>query len=230
MAEIDPNIKAGVLGRGKIFAVGDIHGCVAKLQRLFERLPYTKGIDTLVFMGDYIDRGPDSRKVIDFILGLKHDGHNLVALMGNHEYYLLKFANTEDTVFLAPLREIGAEATIESYGAKGLGAIYGLAFMPESHRDFLNGLIPLWETAEFIFVHGGLIPDMAVKDQTQPAIYEIRDMFLSSAFDFGKRVIFAHTPFETPFVTPTKIGIDTGAVYGNLLTALELPGLRFYHA
>lgn len=230
MAKIDPGIKAGALKGGKIFAIGDIHGCIAKLQRLFERLPYTKGRDTLVFLGDYIDRGPCSREVIEFIRNLQDGGHNLIPLMGNHEYYLLEFAKTDNDIFLAPLREIGIEATIESYGAKDLSAISGLAFMPQSHQEFLNELMPLWESAGFIFVHGGFIPGIPVKDQAPPVIYEIREPFLSSDFYFGKRIIFGHTPFEMPLVTPAKIGIDTGAVYGNVLTAVELPNLRFYHA
>ncbi|MGC8736981.1 MAG: metallophosphoesterase family protein, partial [Dissulfurimicrobium sp.] len=223
-------IKAGAFEQGKIFAIGDIHGCIANLQRLFERLPYVKNRDTLVFLGDYIDRGPSSKEVIEFILDLRDSGHNLVPLMGNHEYYLLKFANTNDDIFLAALREIGAEATLESYGAKDMGKVAGLAFMPQDHKEFLNGLMPLWEKAGFIFVHGGLMPNIPLKDQTPPEIYEIREMFLSSDFNFGKFVVFGHTPFEMPLVTPTKIGIDTGAVYGNMLTAVELPDIKFYHA
>lgn len=230
MAEINLEIKADVFNKGKIFAIGDIHGCISNLRKLFERLPYLKGRDTLVFLGDYIDRGPDSREVIEFIKDLQDGGHNIIPLMGNHEYYLLKFARTDDEIFLAPLREIGIEATIESYDAKDLSAISGLAFMPPSHQEFLKGLIPLWESDGFIFVHGGFNPGMQIKDQRAPSIYEIRDIFLSSDFDFGKRVVFGHTPFETPLLTPTKIGIDTGVVYGNFLTAVELPDLHFYHA
>lgn len=233
MAEIGLN-KIDSVKRGKIFAIGDIHGCISSLRKLFARLPYIKGRDTLVFMGDYIDRGPDSREVIEFIKNLQDSGHDLIPLMGNHEYYLIKAAAinniTDNDIFITSLRDIGIEATIESYGAKGLSLISGLSFMPLSHREFLNGLMPFWESDEFIFVHGGFNPELRLEEQSIPHIYEMRDIFLTSDFDFGKRVVFGHTPFETPLVTSTKIGIDTGAVYGNFLTAVELPELHFYHA
>lgn len=213
-----------------IFAIGDIHGCLDHIKRLMERLPYVKGRDILVFLGDYIDRGHDSRGVLDFLCGLQDTGHETVMLMGNHEYYLLEAARRGDENFMATLRLIGAEATLQSYGLQDLSQITNLAFMPERHRRFMQELKPLWEIEDFIFVHAGLEPFKTLNEQRPPVIYEIRDAFFSSDFDFGKTVVFGHTPFETPFLAPGRIGIDTGAVYGNLLTAVELPDVRFYFA
>ncbi len=214
----------------RIFAVGDIHGCLEHLKRLMERLPYVKGRDVLVFLGDYIDRGPDSRGVLDFLCELQDTGHETVMLMGNHEYYLLEAARTGYENFMATLRLIGAEATLQSYEMEDSSKIKGLAFMSERHRRFLRELKPFWEAEGFIFVHAGLDPFKALNDQMPPTIYELRDVFFSSDFDFGKTVVFGHTPFETPLLAPGRIGIDTGAVYGNLLTAVELPEVRFYCA
>lgn len=211
-----------------IFAVGDIHGCLEHLKRLMKRIPYVKGRDILIFLGDYLDRGPDSRGVLNFLCELQDTGHETVMLMGNHEYYLLEAARTGDENFIRTLRLIGVEATLQSYKVDDLSKIKGLAFMPERHRRFLRGLTPFLEMEGFIFVHAGLDPSKALNEQIPPAIYEIRDVFFSSNFDFGKTVVFGHTPFETPFVAPDRIGIDTGAVYGNLLTAVELPEVRFY--
>lgn len=214
----------------RIFAIGDIHGCLSHLKQLFERLPYVTGRDVLVFLGDYIDRGPDSRGVLDFLCELQDTGHETVMLMGNHEYYLLEAARTGDENFMATLRLIGAETTLQSYGVQDLSQLTNLAFMPERHRRFLQELKPVWETEDFVFVHAGLEPFKPLSDQRPPVIYEIRDIFFDSNFDFGKTVVFGHTPFETPFVRHGRIGIDTGAVYGNLLTAVKLPEVEFYFA
>jgi len=211
-----------------IFAIGDIHGCLAHLKRLLNGLPYVKGRDVLVFLGDYIDRGPDARGVVDLLCDLEDTGHETVMLMGNHEYYLLQAAQGSDENFITTLRLIGIEATLQSYGVQEPSQIKDLAFMPERHRRFLQGLKPLWQTEDFIFVHAGLEPFKALSDQRPPIIYEIRNAFFDSDFEFEKTVVFGHTPFETPFVRHGRIGIDTGAVYGNLLTAVKLPEVEFY--
>ncbi|MGW8161653.1 MAG: metallophosphoesterase family protein, partial [Desulfobulbales bacterium] len=89
---------------------------------------------------------------------------------------------------------------------------------------------PSYMTDTHIFVHAGLYPGIPIERQDFESLYEMRQVFLESEYDFGKVVVFGHTAFATPLVTKTKIGIDTGAVYGNMLTALELPAMVFYHA
>jgi serine/threonine protein phosphatase 1 len=229
----ESNLLATVLGStmiGKIFAIGDIHGCAAKLEALLRRLPFDRAQDTLVFLGDYLDRGPDAKKVLDQLCRLRAEGVRIVPLMGNHEYLLLEYHRNPDQALLPYLRRLGLENTLESYGGASLAALASLAFLPGDHRDFLLSLLPYWETEEYIFVHAGLRPDQPLAEQDTSDLCEIREPFLSEERDYGKRVIFGHTPFATPLLTPFRTGIDTGAAYGNLLTAVELPGLRFHHA
>lgn len=215
---------------GKIFAIGDIHGCADKLATLLGRLPYEAGRDTLVFIGDYLDRGPGARQVLDQLCRLRREGVRLVALMGNHEYLLLEYHRSGDPTLLPYLRRLGLEHTLASYGGASLAELASLSFMPQEHRKFLYSLIPYWETPDYIFVHAGLRYDQPLEAQDISDFCEVRDTFLAEERDFGKRIVFGHTPFATPLITPNKIGIDTGASYGNLLTAVELPDLRFYHA
>ncbi len=215
---------------GKIFAIGDIHGCADKLRTLLARLPFDAGCDTLVTLGDYFDRGPGAREVLDQLCRLRAEGVRFVAIMGNHEYLLLEYHRSKDPALLPYLRRLGLEKTLESYGGASLAVLGDLSFLPAEHRAFLDSLLPYWETEEYIFVHAGLRFDQPLNEQDISDLCEVREPFLSEERDYGKRIIFGHTPFATPLITPNKIGIDTGAAYGNLLTAVELPSLRFYHA
>ena len=216
--------------KGKIFAVGDIHGCYDKLLRLMERLPYDPGRDTLVFLGDYIDRGSRSKEVMAYLSKLKHRVKNMIMLMGNHEYLMLEYHRTGDPSLLPFLRHLGIDSTLDSYQAGNPQSLHEMLFLPEEHLQLFQSLLPYWETDDYIFVHAGLEPGIPLEKQDISSLCETRSAFVSEDHDYGKVVVFGHTPFDLPFVTPTRIGIDTGAVYGNLLTALELPGLVFHHA
>ena len=215
---------------GTIFAIGDIHGCADKLSRLLGRLPLDRAHDTLVVLGDYLDRGPAARQVLDQLCELRAQGVHLVALMGNHEYLLQEYHKSGDQALLPYLRRLGLEETLASYGGASLAELTALSFLPPAHRAFLDALLPYWETEEYLFVHAGLRAGVPLAEQSLADLCEVREPFLSEEHDYGKRVVFGHTPFATPLITPHKIGIDTGAAYGHLLTAVELPALRFYHA
>ncbi len=215
---------------GKIFAIGDIHGCYDKLRRLMERLPYDPQVDTLVFLGDYIDRGIRSRDVLTYLCQLRRTSKNVVMLIGNHEYMMLEYHRTGDPALLPFLRHLGIDATFDSYGVHSPQSLQKMLFLPEEHRQLLQSLLPYWVTDNYIFVHAGLEYNLPLDQHDLSSLCEMRSSFLSEEHDYGKLVIFGHTAFDMPFVTPTRIGIDTGAVYGNLLTALELPALVFYHA
>ena len=215
---------------GRIFVIGDIHGCYEKLRSLIKRLPYNPEQDTLVFLGDYIDRGGRSREVLNLLCELRRKVKKVVLLIGNHEYLMLEYHRTGDPALLPFLRHLGIDATLDSYGKYSPKSLQELLFMPEDHRQLFHSLLPYWETEDYIFVHAGLEPRIPLDQQDISSLCETRATFLLEDHNFGKLVIFGHTPFDMPFVTPTLIGIDTGAVYGNMLTALELPGFIFYHA
>ena len=213
-----------------IFAIGDIHGCYEKLRELMDRLPYEPGKDRLVFLGDYIDRGSDSARVLDYLCQLREDNPNMICLLGNHEYLLLEYSRNHDPVLLPYLRKMGVDATVNSYQPDGGFNTDPLSFLPPEHLDFLSSLKPYWQTEDYIFVHAGLEPGVPLDATDLTILCEARESFISTEHDYGKKVIFGHTPFSLPLVTPTRIGIDTGAAYGNLLTAVRLPDELFFHA
>ncbi len=209
----------------KIFAVGDIHGCYDKLIAMMKILPWNKNNgDLLVFIGDYVDRGPKSREVVEYLVRLKKQGGDFVFLKGNHEKMLLDYYIEQKDQMLYVAN--GGAETIASYVE---GAIGSKAFvLPEEHLDFLLSLSLFCECDDYIFVHAGLRDGVALPEQLEEDLLWIREEFIYSPYEWNKRVIFGHTALETPFVTPGKIGIDTGAVYHNKLTAVELPRMKFY--
>mgnify|MGYP005831005155 CR=1 FL=1 len=207
---------------GKIYAIGDVHGMLFKLERLLDRIPFRRDRDCLVFLGDYVDRGPDSRGVIDRVLQLMSHGARVVCLRGNHELMMENYLQDQDVEFFLVN---GGAATVHSYSVGNEG---GRCMIPEAHKNFLHGLKKFYETDDYLFVHAGFRPGIAVFDQSDDDVYWIRSEFIGSDYDFGKKVIFGHTPFMKPFVDRRKIGIDTGAVYGNKLTCVCLPDEVFY--
>jgi serine/threonine protein phosphatase 1 len=206
----------------RIFAVGDIHGCLDKLVALMDLIDIDWKTETLVFIGDYVDRGPQSKQVVDYLIDLAQQRENVVFLKGNHEQMLEDYMSGADRLsFLYN----GGGTTLESYLRDGTGDEENL--IPPAHIDFFANLRLYYETDDYIFVHGGLKPGLSLDEQDEWDMLWIRDDFIASNFDFGKRIIFGHTPFQKPMILSNKIGIDTGAVYGNKLTCVELPALRF---
>ena len=209
----------------KIFAIGDIHGCYDRLKALMEKIPIDCSRDALVFIGDYIDRGPHSVEVVDYLIQLKNRFPEVIFLKGNHEDMLDKFINGADrSTYLLN----GGQQTLDSYLTK---PVQSESFpIPPDHMEFFKSLRLYYETEEFIFVHAGLRPRVPLESQNTEDLLWIRDKFVSTKYNFGKRVIFGHTPLKKPLVEPNKIGIDTGAVYGNALTCIQLPDLVFFKA
>ena len=182
-------------------------------------------MDSLVFLGDYIDRGGRSYEVVEHLIRLQSKWPRIVFLKGNHEEMLLRYLNGADRyIYLAN----GGTQTLESYlrhaGKTGRHPI------DEAHMDFFSGLRLYHETEEFIFVHAGLKREVPLQWQVPEDVIWIRESFIYSDYRFEKRVVFGHTPFTEPLVMPNKIGIDTGAVYGNKLTCVKLPEVVFFHA
>ena len=207
----------------RIFAIGDIHGCMDKLGTLIDRLDIEFERDTLVFIGDYIDRGPRSFEVVEYLINFKKRHQNIVFLKGNHEDMLEKYLSGVDRfTYLAN----GGQQTLDSYLEQDRTP---KTFpIPDSHLDFFKSLVLFFETDQYIFVHAGLKNKIPLDLQKTHDLLWIRSEFIHSDYDFGKQVVFGHTPFPEPLVLPNKIGIDTGAVYGNKLTCVKLPELEFY--
>jgi serine/threonine protein phosphatase 1 len=207
----------------RIFAVGDIHGCLDKLVSLMDIIDVDLKKETLVFMGDYIDRGPHSKEVVDYLIDLASGGNRVVFLKGNHELMLQNYLSGEDKLsFLYN----GGEATLGSYMKSG--GLNEASLIPPGHLEFFDNLRLYYETENYIFVHGGLKANIPLEHQDEWDMLWIRDEFIYSDFDFGKLVIFGHTPFREPLILDNKIGIDTGAVYGNKLTCVELSAMKFF--
>lgn len=199
--------------------IGDIHGCHASLTALLDRV--VPRVDTIVFLGDYVDRGPDSRKVVDTILALQQTHDRVITLMGNHDFLFREYLAGRDAAFFL---EIGGRETLASYGlSPSSSPAEVVRLVPAAHRSFFNTLPLVWEDHHALYVHAGLQPGLHLSQQTQEWCLWAREAFLQSAFNFGKPVVFGHTAFDQPLVTADKIGIDTGAVYGGRLTALLLP-------
>jgi serine/threonine protein phosphatase 1 len=212
----------------RIFAIGDIHGCLDKLILLMRLIKVDPETDLLVFIGDYIDRGDHSKEVVDYLVDIKRRFRQTFFLLGNHEQMLLEYLEQKnEEAFLYN----GGEKTLRSYWAGGPKPEAAPHYwLPEDHYDFYRSLLPYYEHEEYIFVHAGLRNGIPLDRQDLNDLIWIREEFFYSAYDFGKPVVFGHTPFPQPFIHNRRIGIDTGAVYGNRLTALELPAMRFYAA
>ena len=211
------------MSEGKIFVVGDVHGCLEMLKRLIDKIEWNSSNDRLIFIGDYIDRGQDSKGVVDFILKLKKDSPLIQCLIGNHEQMFLDYLSGVDSQsFILN----GGLPTLRSYNEERLRSEDPL--IPSAHLDFFSSLLPMIELEQCYIVHAGFRPNIRIEDQDIIDMIWIRDEFIYSDYDFGEVVIFGHTPFNSPIIMKNKIGIDTGAVYGNCLTCLELPEKKFH--
>ena len=181
-----------------------------------------------MFIGDYIDRGPDSRAVVDLMLQFSKE-HPSVMLRGNHEQMMLDAQQNGD-VQLWVMN--GGNTTLKSYGA-----IYNKLELPSQHFHFYRNTYLYYNTPDYFFVHAGLPPDVTVEEAIENE--EFDDTFLwtrshirSSNTAWEKTVVFGHTPISDPVYDPPKIAIDTGCVFGNLpgmgtLTAVLLPEGEF---
>lgn len=194
----------------RLLAVGDIHGCLEPLRTLMAQVA-PRETDQVVFLGDYVDRGSDSRGVIEYLLDFAKRFPQTVFLKGNHEAMFLDFLEGRDPFsFLAN----GGQATLDSYAQEEI---------PEEHVGFLRKLQLSYETPEFIFVHAGLRPGLPLQQQSEEDLLWIRRDFLSSNYSWGKTVVFGHSPqSDGPLVQIERLGLDTGAVYGRSLSCCDV--------
>jgi len=207
----------------KVYAIGDIHGCFDKLKALMDKVDIDLKSDTLVFIGDYIDRGKYSFEVVEYLIDLKSRFPNTVFLKGNHEEMLEKYlAGFDKLTYLVN----GGQQALDSY-MRNCSQPDGPQ-IPRAHLDFFGSLQLYYQTDDYIFVHAGLKSKVPLETQKMDDLLWIRGKFIKSDYNFGKQVVFGHTPLPEPLVQPNKIGIDTGAVYGGKLTCVRLPDLVFF--
>jgi len=227
----------------RIYAVGDSHGCLDRLRALHRAIADDSAASDaadclLVHLGDYIDRGPQSAELLDYLMQLSLPGFEIVNILGNHEDYALKVI--DDPLALPVWLENGGDTTLRSYGLPledydarfwrydkaSLMALHGayLANFPESHRAFLAGMPLSFRDGDYYFCHAGIRPGVPLPEQKRDDLLWIRGPFLDSARDHGAIVVHGHTPVSTPDIATNRIGIDTGAVYGGMLTCLVLDG------
>ena len=185
----------------RLIAIGDIHGEIHKLNSLLNKLNLDKS-DTVVFLGDYIDRGENSKEVITKLIEISKT-LNCVFLKGNHEDMLLNILKTKKEEDIEQWLLSGGVETFDNYG--GFPEIFN------THGEFFKSLKPYYMTEKYLFVHAGVNPDKAtIKEQTSDDLFWIRTEFLNNSHKFKQKVIFGHTPFTEPLILDDKIGIDTG--------------------
>ena len=206
-----------------ILAIGDLHGMLNLVKKIETELwPKLPQGTRLVFMGDYVDRGPDTAGLVEELIRIKKEHPETVFLKGNHEQMLL---DAYDGKNLEAFLWNGGKETLDSYG---LGE-HEVSKIPAAHIEFLRGLELMHETQDYLFVHAGIRPGVPLAKQNIRDLIWIREDFFLSGHDFDKTIVFGHTPFHRPLETNGLIGIDTGAVYGNKLTCLKLPEREFHY-
>lgn len=216
------NMKSGT--RRQIFAIGDVHGCATELESLLAHLPINR--ETLViFLGDYVDRGFDSRRVIDIVVDLKKRCE-VVALMGNHEAMFLDFLERPESMGSGLFILNGGGATLANYAGPN-----GSFEVPQAHVEFLKSLKLFYETESHFFVHAGVPLKKKLRDLDPVLDRETflwtRGPFLTTTENWGKIVVHGHTPTDQPERRPNRVNVDTGCVFGGHLTAYDVTGDKF---
>jgi serine/threonine protein phosphatase 1 len=205
---------------GRLFAIGDIHGCADELEAILKAIAPAAG-DTVVFVGDYVDRGPASRHVIDLALDLEKSHAESVFLKGNHEDMMLSFLGLPGRYGESFLFN-GGIATMESYGLREDDLEEAVHHIPERHLNFYKRLAVNYLRPPYLFVHAGISPLLQLEEQQTEDMLWIRQEFIFNPHKVDATVVFGHTPMRGVMIDlPYKLGIDTGLVYGGKLTCVE---------
>lgn len=227
------SVPDGVL----VYAIGDVHGRADLLRKMLEQIVQDfearSGIEQIfvIFLGDYIDRGMDSRPVIETVRLWEHPRANKICLIGNHDAWLMGFL--EDVTLGRSWIQHGGDATLSSYGVRmtlgtsddDLVERYQQQLrtnLPDNHLDFFENLQMSFTLGDYFFVHAGIRPGLSIDDQAPEDLLWIREPFISTSMPFEKIIVHGHTPEEHPVVRSNRIGVDTGACFTGALTALVL--------
>lgn len=213
----------------RLYAVGDIHGCADLLDALMDKIAAEESAalrTQLVFLGDYLDRGPDSRGVIDRLLAVRQKRPDTVFLKGNHEDAFLDFLL--DPGANADWIEWGGETTLQSYGVRAADKVISRLneTMPDEHRRFLEALPLTAVFGDYLFVHAGVRPGVPLDQQQERDLLWIRGEFHRAPKEKrpDKIVVHGHEPERKPVDAGWRIGVDTGACFTGRLTAVVLEG------
>ncbi len=236
-------IAAQIPDLQRVYAIGDIHGRSDLLATLLDRLKQDaasyEGQITLICMGDYIDRGPDSKGVVDMLTNTIPSTWQTVFLRGNHEQAMLDFRSTAHLTEKRGARcewlAWGGLQALESYGvppfgphgvrdAAALAAEFEHALTETGHDRFYNDTRLFHTCGGYLFVHAGVRRGIPIKNQMPEDLLFIREDFLGQPHDLPYRIVFGHTIMPQPLVEDDRIGIDTGAFDSGILTALKLEG------
>lgn len=209
----------------RTLAIGDIHGCRRSLVAILEAVHPGKS-DQIVFLGDYIDRGPDSPGVINALLGLQ-SRCKTVFLRGNHEAMMLDAR--ESLLKSDTWQSCGGRETVISYGADG--RVDWESSVPGAHWSFLEHTVRFFETRNHIFVHGCLAPDLDLAEQPELMLFW-GNFERMRRHKSGKRVICGHTPQPKGLIQDVGFAacIDTGAVFGGWLSCLDVDSNQYWQA
>ena len=220
-----------------VYAVGDIHGRVDLLEEIHRLIAEDAALLTpgthkvVVYLGDYVDRGLDSGRVIDLLIRDRPPDCQTVHLLGNHDAWLLSFL--VDPAIGPTWLRYGGDATMLSYGVRLNGPQDDLRSyaqvqsslrerIPRRHVEFLQSLELSFESGDYLFVHAGVNPTCPLDQQIADDLLWIREPFLSCRHDLGRVVVHGHTVESEPVVRANRIGIDTGACWTGRLTCLVL--------
>ncbi len=230
----------------RAYAIGDIHGHLGLLRGVHDLIAddmARHGAAPVVHVGDLVDRGPDSRGVIDHLAQGIAAGRDWIVLKGNHDRMFSRFLNDPaepepvlraDLSWLHP--RLGGVETLASYGVRSAGDrpvakvhADAVAAVPPAHRDFLRSR-PAWHRiGEVLFVHAGIRPGVPIQNQTETDLVWIRDPFLMETASHGPLVIHGHTAIDTPTHYGNRVNIDSSAAYGGPLSAIVVEGRDVFH-
>ncbi|MCC0028759.1 MAG: serine/threonine protein phosphatase [Brucellaceae bacterium] len=225
----------------RLYAIGDVHGCIDQLDGMFGLIDAEIARDgvedwRIILLGDYCDRGPDVRGVLDLIVSRQAADPRVIALAGNHDDGFLQFLDEPrgESLFF----RYGGMATARSYGVTldehdlRTSRDRLLAAVPEHHLGFLRTLLLSAEFGDFFFCHAGIRPEVPLREQRREDLTWIRDTFLGWPKLHPRVIVHGHTPAAAAEIMANRVNVDTGAVYGGTLTALVVDGAdkRLIHA
>lgn len=219
-----------------VYAVGDIHGRADLLDKMLDAIEVDGAFrdehKTLVFLGDYVDRGANSKAVIERLSTLSQPGWSYVFLRGNHDQVMEDFLRDAETLY--DWRDFGGLETLLSYGVRPQTFDSEIAFaimrsaldaaMPAHHREFFDRLQNSYTVGDYFFVHAGIRPGLPLKRQMTDDLLWIRNEFLDYPGRMEKIIVHGHTPQDHAALSGYRIGLDTGAYATGLLSAVALCG------